>query len=427
MNKIIAPIKKALSLPDLRKKLIVTFVILAVFRLLAHVPLPGVNIEKLKQFFEQSELLGLLDLFSGGGMQNFSLVTLGLNPYINASIIFQLLGMVFPKFEEMQRDNFGREKINQYSRIITFPLALLQALGMYFLFSKQGALDQLSWHMLIVLVVSMAAGTMVLMWLGELLTEHGLGNGISMIIFAGIVSRLPSIVSQTAVSLTAENLFSYGFFALLTVGLIALIVLINEGVYNVPVQYARRAAGGRSMGTYKTSLPIKVNAAGVMPIIFAVSLVLLPSMIAGYLQNVPQERVARIASVVATNFRQDTLLYNALYFLLVFGFTYFYTTVAFNTERVAEDLQKRGGFILGIRPGKATSRHLNYVLNRITLLGAAFLGLIAILPSLASAFTGIANLQLGGTGILIVVSVVLETVRQFNSMLVTRSYEGFLD
>ncbi|MFH1896201.1 MAG: preprotein translocase subunit SecY [bacterium] len=425
--KLLDPIKKAMKLPDLRRRILITLLILFVFRVLAHIPLPGVNVARLKEFFASSQLLGLLDLFSGGGMQNFSLVTLGLNPYINASIIFQLLGMVFPKIEEMQKDNFGREKLNQYSRVVTFPLALLQAFGMYFLLSNQGAVNQLSWHMLAVLVVSMAAGTMVLMWLGELLTEYGLGNGISMIIFAGIVSRLPSTLGQTAFSLSAENLFNYAFFAALSVGLIALIVMVNEGVYKIPVQYARRAAGGRGVGTYKTSLPLKVNAAGVMPIIFAVSLVLMPGMIAGYLQNVPNAAVAGIATRVSQALDQRGFLYNALYFLLVFGFTYFYTTIAFNVERVADDLKKRGGFLPGIRPGKATSQYINYILNRITLLGAAFLGLVAILPSLASAFTGIANLSLGGTGILIVVSVVLETVRQFNSMLVTRSYEGFLD
>jgi len=425
--KIFDPLKKAWQLPDLRRRILVTLLILLVFRILAHIPLPGVNVARLKEFFSRSQILGLLDLFSGGGMQNFSLVTLGLNPYINASIIFQLLGMVFPKIEEMQKDNFGREKLNQYSRVITLPLAILQAFGMYFLLSNQGAVNHLPWHMLAVLVVSMAAGTMVLMWLGELLTEYGLGNGISMIIFAGIVARLPSTLGQTAFTLSAENLFNYAFFATLSVGLIALIVVVNEGVYNVPVQYARRAAGGRGVGTYKTFLPLKVNAAGVMPIIFAVSLVLMPGMVAGYLQNVPNTSVASVASKVAQALDQQGFLYNALYFLLVFGFTYFYTTIAFNVERVADDLKKRGGFLSGIRPGKATSQYIGYILNRITLLGAVFLGLVAILPSLASAFTGVAGLSLGGTGILIVVSVVLETVRQFNSMLVTRSYEGFLD
>jgi len=425
--KILEPFKKAWQLPDLRRRIIITLSILAIFRVLAHIPLPGVNVARLKEFFAQSQLLGLLDLFSGGGMKNFSLVTLGLNPYINASIMFQLLGMVFPKIEEMQKDNFGREKLNQYSRIITFPLALLQAFGMYFLLSKQGAVNQQAWHMIAVLVLSMAAGTMVLMWLGELLTEYGLGNGISMIIFAGIVARFPSSLGQSIFTLNSENLFNYLFFGGLSIGLIALIVMVNEGVFNVPVQYARRAAGGRGAGTYRTFLPLKVNAAGVMPIIFAVSLVLMPGMIAGYLQNVPNAAVSSIASKVSQALDQRGFLYNALYFLLVFGFTYFYTTIAFNVERVADDLKKRGGFIAGIRPGKATAQYITYILNRITLLGAAFLGLVAILPSLASAFTGIANLALGGTGILIVVSVVLETVRQFNSMLVTRSYEGFLD
>lgn len=425
--KILDPIKKALKLPDLRKRIIITLVILFVFRALAHIPLPGVNADRLAELFQSSQLLGLLDLFSGGGMQQFSLVTLGLNPYINASIIFQLLGMVFPKIEEMQKDNFGREKLAQLSRIITVPLALLQAYGMYFLLSNQGVLVDLPWHMILTLVVSMAAGTIILMWFGELLTEYGLGNGISMIIFAGIVSRLPSIIGQTAFTINAENLFSYLFFAILAVGLIALIIMVNEGVYNLPVHYARRLRSGGTVGAYKTYLPLKVNAAGVMPIIFAVSLVLLPSMVGGYLQNVPNERVAQVASKIVQLFDQNGIFYNALYFFLVFGFTYFYTTVAFNVERVADDIKKRGGFIPGIRPGKTTAKHLGYILNRITLAGAFFLGLVAVLPSIVQAFTGLQNLSLGGTGILIVVSVVLETVRQFNSMLVTRSYEGFLD
>jgi preprotein translocase subunit SecY len=425
--KIFDPIKKAMKVPDLKRRIMITLFILLVFRVLAHIPLPGVNAEKLKELFQSSQLLGLLDLFSGGGMQRFSLVTLGLNPYINASIIFQLLSMVFPKIEEMQKDNFGREKLAQYARMLTVPLALMQAYGMHFLLSKQGVVYELSWHTLVVLVISMAAGTIALMWLGELLSEYGLGNGISMIIFAGIVSRLPSAFGQTAFTISAENILTYAFFAALAVGLIALIVMVNEGIYNIPIQYARRVRGGRTYGTHKTFLPLKVNSAGVMPIIFAVSLVMLPSMVAGYLQNVPSEAVSRVAAKVTALFDQNGVFYNVFYFFLVFGFTYFYTTIAFNVERVADDIKKRGGFIAGIRPGKTTKKYLSYILSRITLAGAVFLGLVAVLPSIVQAFTGLSNLALGGTGVLIVVSVVLETVRQFNSMLVTRSYEGFLD
>lgn len=413
---------------DIRQKLLYTALIFAIFRIAAHIPIPGVDPTALKQLFAQNQLLGLLDIFSGGGMQNFSVITLGLNPYINASIIFQLLTMAFPKLEELSKEGeYGRQRINQYTRYLTFPLAALQAYGMYFLLHRQGVVTPLEPLKLASLVLTMTAGTIFLMWLGELLGEWGIGNGISMIIFAGIVARFPLSLIQTLTTTSAENLSNLLIFAALTLAVIAVIVLANEGVRQITIQYARRVRGTKVTGGGRTYLPLRVNQAGVIPIIFAISLVLLPGMVGRYLSEANLGRISLLAGRLADIFNPQGSFYNSTYFLLVVGFTYFYTAVTFNPEKIAEDIRKYGGFIPGIRPGHPTSHYLNYVLTRITLVGALFLGAVAVLPSLAQSFTDITTLTIGGTGVLIVVSVVLETLRQLESMLVTRDYEGFLE
>ncbi len=427
MNKIIEPILNAFKIPDLRRKILFTIGVFVVFRIFAHVPIPGVDLLALKRLFASNQLLGLLDIFSGGTLANFSVMALGLNPYINASIILQLLTIVFPKLEALQKEGeYGRQKINQYTRFLTVPLAVFQAIGMYALLRNQGIITTLSPVLLLGLVVTMTAGTILLMWLGELISENGIGNGISMLIFAGIVGRFPVTIGQTVSVLTPENFTNMVIFSVMAVVVIAAIVVVNEGTRQVTVAYAKRIRGGKMYGGGSTHLPLRVNQAGVIPIIFAISLILLPSLIGRFLEQVPNPAVAGMARTVANLFDPSGLVYNLAYFLLVIGFTYFYTAVTFNPQKIAEEIQKYGGFIPGIRPGAPTANYLNYILTRITLAGALFLGLIAILPSLARGTTGITTLMLGGTGILIVVSVVLETAKQLEAMLVMRSYEGFL-
>jgi len=418
---------EAFKVRDIRRKILFTLFILASFRLLAHTPVPGVETAALKEFFQANQLLGMLDLFSGGGLQNFSVVTLGLNPYINASIILQLLQMVFPKLEELSKEGeYGRERINVYTRFLTLPLAALQAYGFYFLFMRQGVVHPLTPLGVVSLVITLTAGTLLLVWLGEQITEYGLGNGISMLIFAGILGRTPLTLAQVAVNLRAENFFS--FLAFLGFGLlvIAAIIYIDEGARQLPVQYAKRIRGQQLSGGGETHLPLKINSAGVIPIIFGVSLMMIPGTVGRYLDAVPQPWVQKLAGWLVTFFDPASTSYIALYFVLVVAFTYFYTAVTFNPEKVAEDIKKYGGFIPGIRPGRPTADYLNYILTRITLAGAVFLGLIAVLPSILQNLSGVAGLSIGGTGVLIVVSVILETLKQLESLMVMRDYEGFL-
>lgn len=427
MNRILNTLQNAWRIPELRRRLLFTAGIFIVFRFAAHVPVTGVDIAALKQLFARSQLLGLLDIFSGGTLANFSIMALGLNPYINASIIFQLLTMVIPQLEALQKEGeYGREKINQYTRIVTVPLAALQALGMYALLKNQQIISSFSPLSLLGLVVTMVAGTIFLMWLGELISEYGIGNGISMLIFAGIVGRFPISFGQTLAVFEPESFFNVAVFGVMAIVVIGAIVVIEEANRKIRVQYARRIQGRRVYGGQSTYLPLKINQAGVIPIIFAISLILLPSMVGNFLQGVPNQTIASLASGVATAFRPGGITYNLVYFILVVGFTYFYTAVVFNPEKIAEEIKKYGGFIPGIRPGAPTAEYLNKILTRITLAGALFLGSIAILPSIAQGLTGIGTMTIGGTGILIVVSVILETTKKLEAMLVMRSYDGFL-
>lgn len=412
---------------DLRKKILFSAGILFVYRLLAHIPVAGIDRVALQQLFSGSQLLGLLDIFSGGTLANFSLVALGLGPYINASIIMQLLSVIYPKLEELQKEGeYGREVVNQYTRLIAVPIAIMQGLGMYFLLHNQKIIGSLSPLDMVALLVTLTTGTVLTVWLGELVTEYGVGNGISLLIFAGIVGRLPVTLSQTAITLETLNIGNVLVFGVLSLLMVAAVVFMNEASRNVVVQYAKRVKSGREFGGQTTHLPLRVNQAGVIPIIFAVSLVLLPSMVGKFLEQVPNPQLANAARTIVAMMTPNSLIYNVVYFVLVVGFTYFYTAVVFNPEKISDDLKKYGGFIPGIRPGASTSQYLNGILNRITLAGALFLGAVAVVPAVMQSIFNISTLSMGGTGILIVVSVVLETTKSLQSQLLLRNYDGFL-
>jgi len=428
VSKILQELKTAISIPDLRKKLLFTAFILFIFRLVSHVPVAGIDLLALKQLFNSNQFLGLLDIFSGGTLANFSVMALGLGPYINASIVLQLLTFVFPKLEELQKEGeYGREKINQYTRFLTVPLAIVQSIGMFALLRNQRIIAQISPLQVVATIVTMVTGTIFLMWLGELITEKGIGNGISLLIFAGIVGRLPVSFGQTAAIAEGTKIFNFLIFAVLALVVIASVIFIDEAVRKVRIEYAKRISGGKIYGGQSTFLPLKINQAGVIPIIFAVSLVLLPSMIGKFLAQVPNKTVASLALSLANLFNPGGLIYNLSYFFLVVGFTYFYTAVIFNPAKIADEIKKHGGFIPGIRPGNSTATHLNYILTRITLAGAIFLGIVAILPSIVQKFTGVTTMTIGGTSILIVVSVVLETFKVIENMVQMRGYEKFLE
>lgn len=427
MNSFLKIIQDSFRIIEIRQKILFTAGIIIVFRIFAHIPVPSVDIVQLKILFAQNQFLGLLDIFSGGTLANFSIMALGLNPYINASIILQLSTLVFPQLEKLTKEGeFGRQKINQYTRILTVPLAAVQAIGMYALIRSQNIIQLLSPLQLVALILSMVAGTIFLMWLGELVTEHGVGNGISLLIFAGIVGRIPVVFAQTTSTLTSENLFNILIFLAMGLIVIASIITINEATRQIVVNYAKQVRGTKMYGGQATYLPLRLNQAGVIPIIFAVSVVLLPSIVGNFFVVSGNGFLVNFGSFIQQAFSPTSIIYNLVYFLLVIGFTYFYTAVVFNPKKIAEEIQKYGGFIPGIRPGLSTVNFLNYILVRITLIGAIFLGTVAIFPQIARAITGVENLLLGGTGILIVVSVVLEMVKNLEAQLLTRSYEGFL-
>lgn len=424
-NKISQFFKKAVNTPSIKKKLIITGIVLVVFRLAGHIPAAGINRETLTALFSGSPLLSLLDVFSGGTLANFSILALGLNPYINASIILQMLGYVIPSLEALKKEGeFGQEKINQYTRLLTVPLAALQAFGMYALLKGQKVIPNLDPLSLLALVITMTAGTIFAVWLGELISEYGFKNGVSILIFTGIVARLPITFGQSLSVVQSQDIFKVGIFLAIAAVIVGLIIFVSDAARQIQIHYAkRRTASGLAMTSY---LPLRLNQAGVIPIIFAVSLVLLPSLLGQFLANVDNLAVANIARSITTAMNPQGATYNVVYFILVFGFTYFYTAVVFNPEKISEDLQKGGGFIPGIRPGKETEKHLSYILARLTVVGGAFLGLIAVLPSFFKNFVGATNLAIGGTGILIVVSVALELIREIEGEMVMSKYESFL-
>lgn len=411
---------------ELRRKIGITALLFLIFRLFAHIPVSGVNITQLQVLFEQNQFLGLLDIFSGGTISNFSVLALGLGPYIYASIVLQLLTVVYPKLEALSKEGeYGRQKINQYTRYLTVPLALVQGFGIYALLRSQNLIGNLGVVELASFIVTLVAGTLFVMWIGELLSEQGIGNGISLLIFAGIVNRIPVIAGQTFTTLGQSDIMNIALFLAIAVIMVAAVVWINEAVRRVPIFYARRVRGSQSVAAQSTHLPLKLNQAGVIPIIFAVSFVLLPSMLGNYFLAAGNETLNQIGRFFATYFSPQHPVYNIIYFLLIVGFTYLYTAIIFNPQRISEDLQKQGGFIPGVRPGKPTAAFLNSIVTRITLAGALFLGVIAVLPNLLGLFTNTQSLIIGGTSILIVVSVVVETIKILEVQRTTRSYEQF--
>jgi preprotein translocase subunit SecY len=410
---------------DLRNNILFVLAMLLIFRFAAHIPIPGVNAEALKNIFANNQILGLMNLFSGGGMKSFSIVMMGVAPYITASIIFQLLGMIVPKLEEMQKEESGRQKINMWTRWLTVPMAFMQAFGMITLLrrSSTAILGNVTVFDLLSMMLVITAGTVFLMWIGELITERKIGNGISLLIFSGIVSGLPQTIQQVIATYDASQLFVViGFIAIAVVTVVG-VVVISEGQRNVPVQYAKQIRGNRMFGGTNTHLPLRVNMAGVIPIIFAISVVLFPSMIAQFFMHARTAWIASASNWVIALF-QNQLFYGVTYFILVFAFTYFYTEVIFHPAQIAENLQKQGGFIPGIRPGKHTADYLANTTHKIIFVGALFLGLIALLPLIMRAVTGVQSLAIGGTSLLIVVAVVIETVKQIESQLTMREYEG---
>jgi len=423
-------IKKIWRNKELRKNLLIVLGILIVFRIMSHIPIPGVNLDALKKFFDSNEVFGLINVFSGGAMSQFSIVTLGVAPYINASIIMQLLTVVMPRLEALQKEGErGQFKINQYTRYLTVPLAIVESYGFTLLLSRASGgepiITSLSPFFLISAVITMTAGTVLLMWLGELISERGVGNGLSLIIFSGIVAQIPQSIQQIYVNYNASQLLTIIGFAFLALAIIMGIVVITEGQRKIPVTYAKRVRGLKMYGGVSTHLPIRVTQAGVIPIIFAMSLMIFPEVIAKFLSNAKTEFIANTAKTVGSLFQTGTWFFSFFYFLLVVAFTYFYTSVIFKPDQVAENIQKQGGFIPGLRPGNQTSDYLRRVVNRITLAGAVFFGVVAVLPFIMQQFTGIKSLVIGGTGLLIVVSVAIEFMKQIEAQLIMKSYENY--
>ncbi|MFA4941089.1 MAG: preprotein translocase subunit SecY [Patescibacteria group bacterium] len=413
------------KIKDLRNNILFVMAMLVIFRLAAHIPIPGVNIVALKEVFADNQILGLMNIFSGGGMQNFSIVMMGVAPYITSSIIFQLLGMIVPALEEMQKEQSGQQRINKWTRWLSVPLAVMQSYGMIAILrrSSYSILGDVSTFDLSAMIITITAGTIFLMWIGELITEKKVGNGISLLIFAGIVSSLPQIIQQAIVTFDPSRLFILIGFVVIALITVIGVVVINEGQRKIPVQYARQVRGNRSYGGTSTHLPLRVNMAGVIPIIFAISVVIFPTMIAQFFIHARTAWVANFAEWTIELFNNQ-LFYAVLYFILVFAFTYFYTEVIFHPSQIAENLQKQGGFIPGIRPGRHTSEYLANTTHRIIFVGALFLGIIAILPLIMRYFTGMQSLAIGGTSLLIVVAVVIETVKQIEAQMTMREYEG---
>jgi preprotein translocase subunit SecY len=424
----------AFKIADIRRKIFFTIGILAIFRFVATVSVPGVDRAALRDLLENNQLLGMLNLFSGSTLENFSIAAMGVYPYITASIIMQLLTPIVPRLNELsQEGQQGRNKINQYTHWITVPIALLQGYGQCILMQRSGVLETFSlfnrdtFLPSLAILLTLVAGTIFLVWLGELITENGIGNGISIIIFGGIVASLPGFVGTLLYGGSVTENF-IGTFAFLVIGLITIvgIVFVNEGQRRIPVQHAKRVRRGRVYGGGSTHIPLKVNSAGMIPLIFAVSIMVFPGTIANFMTGSERTWVRDVAGDMARFFDANTIQYQVIYFLMVVAFTYFYTMVVFQQQNIAENLQRQGAFIPGIRPGANTNRYLTGVLTRITLVGALFLGTVAVLPFIAARITGVQTLFLASTSLLIVVGVAIDTMRQLEAQLMMRNYEGFI-
>ncbi len=417
--------KLALVVKDaqLRSRLFFVLGALVLFRILAAIPIPGADADRLAQFFANNQLLGLLNIFSGGGLSNLSIVLLGVGPYITASIIMQLMTMLFPKMKQMYQEEgeLGRKKFTQYSRLLTVPLSFIQGASFLILLSRQGIVVHLTGFDFAVNLFVIVAGSLLLMWLGELISEFGIGNGVSLIIFAGIVASLPTQVSQLAFTFDPSQIPVYLGFLVIALAVIAGVVAITEAERPIPVTYAKRVRGNRVFGGISTYLPLRMNQAGVIPIIFAISILLFPQMIFNVLSYVQNDIVNKVATFFS-GLLANQWLYGIAYFILVFLFTYFYTAVTFDPESISTNLQKNGAFIPGVRPGQSTALHISKILLRITLVGAIFLGSVAVLPLIMQGATGIQTLALGGTSLLIVVSVVIDLIRKIDAQVSMREY-----
>jgi preprotein translocase subunit SecY len=422
MNTFFDKLKRALEDRGIRNRLLFIVFALLVFRALAAIPVPGIDLLRLEQFFANNEFFGLLNLFAGGGLSNLSIVMLGVGPYITASIILQLMTVLFPRMKALYHEEgeAGRRKFNQYSRMLTVPLAAFQAFAYLTLLTRQGAIAPLSPFEIGINILVITAGSLLLMWIGELITEFGIGNGVSVLIFAGIIAGLPSIASQILFTYDPAQIPVYLAFLAATVLVILGVITVTESERPIPITYAKQSRGTVSYGNIPTYLPLRLNQAGVMPIIFALSILLFPQMLFGIFSG----RSGFMGDLFThyTAFTQNLLLYGIAYFLLVFFFTFFYTAVTFEPETVATNLQKSGAFIPGVRPGTTTNEYIGSIMTRVTFIGALFLGVIAVLPIAMQAATGIPSLALGGTALLIVVGVVTDITKRIDAQVAMREY-----
>lgn len=421
MNTLLSRLKVAFKDPAIRNRILFIIGALLVYRALAAIPIPGIDVFRLEQFFASNQLLGLLNIFSGGGLSSLSIMMLGVAPYITAAIIMQLMTVMFPKIKEMYHNEgqAGRRKFTQISRLLTVPLAAIQGFSFLLLLEQQGVIGGLTPFGLGVNIIIITAGSVLIMWVGELISEFGIGNGVSILIFAGIIAALPSAVSQLLFTFEPSQIPMYLAVVAVAIVITYLVVLVNEAERPVPTTYAKQSRG--SAGGVSSFIPLKVNQAGVMPIIFALSILLFPQMLinlfagsgAGWIQQ---------ASLGLQNFFNNLLLYGAVYFVLVILFTFFYSAITFDTEAMADNLQKNGAFIPGVRPGTTTSEYIGRIMSRITFVGAIFLGFIAVLPIAMQAITGIQTLAIGGTALLIVVAVVIDVFKRVDAQVAMREY-----
>ena len=412
-------LRDALKTQEMRKKILFTLMMFLIFRIGSHIPVPGIDKTQIAALIEQIKLLGFFDTISGSALKNVSIFAMSITPYINASIIIQLLTVIFPRLEAIAKDD--RKKIVEYTRYLTVGLGFIQALGMAFYFRNSGAMADASVMSMIIVILSLTAGTACLMWIGELITEKGIGNGISLIIFAGIVSRIPGGIAYL-IEYAQQGVMNIVFiliFLVVALAAIICVIIVNQGERRVPGQYAKRVVGRKMYGGQSTHIPIKVNSAGVIPVIFAMSLMFFPGTIASFFPD------NAVASWISQNFSFDNVAYNLIYAVLIIFFTYFYSSITFNPIDVADNIRKNGGFIPGIRPGRPTSEYIMKVMSRITFFGGLFLACIAVLPAV---LMGVANMDLyfGGTSLLIVVGVAIDTMKQIESNMMMRNYEGFM-
>ena len=423
MANIVHKIKLVLGDRILRNRILFTLSVLVLFRMMAVIPIPGIDTLRLEQFLTGNDFFGLLNIFSGGGLSNLSIIMLGVSPYITASIIMQLLTVMFPKLKAMYQEEGDacRKKFAQYSRLLTVPLALVQGFAFITLLQNQGILAKLGTFDLVTNLIVISAGSLLLMWLGELITEFGVGNGVSLIIFAGIVCVLPGSVGQLLFTFDPSQLPAYIGFIVAAAVVIWGVVVITEAERPIPITYAKQVRGNKVYGGVSTYLPLRVNQAGVIPIIFALSILLFPQMIMKFLVNVNVAIVQKVSAFILS-LLSNQLFYGVAYFLLVFIFTYFYTAITFDPDSISKNLQRSGAFIPGVRPGVSTSSYIGKTLFRLTMVGALFLGAIAVLPLIVKYFTDISAVAIGGTSLLIVVSVVIDLIKKVDAQISAREY-----